>query len=140
MSVDFTVHFPQQGALSDLAGWLAGDLGTAYARLYSNNVAFLPTNTLASYTEAAFPGYAPVGSLGWSVPYVNGQGKAQTDSNPVLFRLNSNSGSYAVYGLYITDSANSKLLAVLSLLQPFLFTASNNELLRMLSITCVSEL
>jgi hypothetical protein len=134
------IYVPNEGAISDMAGWLAGDLGPAYARLYVSNTPFLRTRVCADYTEASFPGYVPVNPMGWGVPFINGAGKAEVDSAALVWTLSSLIGSYFAYGIYVTDVAKTKLLMVLPFLSPYEFTPAFNSLAYIVQATEVSEL
>jgi hypothetical protein len=134
------IYIPHQGALSDIAGWIAGDLGPAVARLYSVNVPYLPTRVCGNYTEAAFPGYAPASPLAWGVPFINGGGKAESDSAVLTWTDTALAGTYQVFGIYVTNVPLTKLLMVIPFLGPFVFSPSNNVLSYMLQATEVSEL
>lgn len=134
------VMLPQQGTLSDLAGWIAGDLGAGYARLFTNNHVFAPTDTCADYTEAAFTGYAPVHPLAWGTPFINGGGKAETDSTVCTFTFSGGTGSFTTFGLYVTDLSLTKLLLVMPFISPVIFTPSSPTESFVIQLTEVSEL
>lgn len=134
------VFVPQQGQLSNLAGWIAGDLGTALARLYASNTPYLPTRTPADYTEASFPGYAPASPLSWGAPFTNGDGKAESDSATLVWTFSGPTGTYPVFGIYLTDPGATKLIQVIPFLQPFTFTPTETQLSYQLQATGISEL
>lgn len=134
------VYYPEQGRLSNLAGWVAGDLGSAYARLYASNTPYAPTRIASEYTEAAFPGYAPFQPVVWGAPFLNSDSKAEVDSNTLLWSFSGSSGSYRVFGIYLTDPGQTKLLAVVPFLSPFTFDPSHLTLSYQLQVTETSEL
>lgn len=134
------VYIPQQGDLSDLAGWLAGDLGTAYARLYDTSHVFSPADTPASYHEASFVGYSPVTAMGWGVPFINMAGKAEVDSSALVWAFTGGLGTAPVYGIFVTDPSNTKLLLVAPFLAPIILTPTQPNLSQVLQVTAVSEL
>lgn len=139
MSVD-SLFLPNQGALSDLASWIAGDLGPAVARLYTNNIVYLPTRVPADFTEAAFAGYVPQASLAWTPPYLNMSSKAETDSRPITFVYSSGSGTVATFGLIVTDVGKTKLLLAMPFQTPFIFSPTQNSLTRVIQVTEMSQL
>lgn len=135
-----SLFLPNQGGISDLSNWIAGDLGSAFARLYTNNLVYLPTRVPADFTEAAFAGYSPQGALAWSPPFLNGMGKIETDSRVITFNFTAGSGTQPVFGLYVTDLLKTKLLLVMPFLMPFIFSPANNSLTRVIQLTQMSQL
>jgi len=134
------IYVPQQGALSDLAGWIAGDLGIAYARLYVSNTPYIPTRVCADYTEAAFAGYAPAFPLAWGIPFTNGLGKAEADSAALVWSYTGPIGTHTAYGIYLTNAAKNKLLMVVPFLSLFMFSPTVTTLTYVVQVTEVSEL
>lgn len=134
------LHVPDQGALSNLGNWIANDLAAPVVKLYSSNTLYSPVNTPASYTEASFPGYMSGTPTVWSAPVINTSGKAESRLEPVVFRLNSNSGIYICYGIYVTDLANAKLLLVFPFVQPVSFTSVARSFPFQIVLTSVTEL
>jgi hypothetical protein len=138
MSVD-TLFVPKQGALSDLADWIAGDLGSCYVRLYVNNVVYTPDRVCGDYTEASFAGYSPASGFSWGAPFTNLAGKAETDSPALTFTFTGATGTHTAFGIFITDAAQSKLLAVIPFLAPVIFSPGSPTETRMVQVTEVSE-
>lgn len=134
------VYIPQVGARSALDHWTAAGDGPALAHLYVNNLVYLPTRVLADYVEASFVGYAPFGPIPWSAAFTNGGGKAQSDSLNCLWTFTGGSGTADVFGIYLTDAAVTKLLAVVPFLVPVTLKPANPSLARVLSLTDRSEL
>lgn len=134
------LYVPQQGQLSDLAGWIAGDLGGARARLYVSNTPYLSTRVITDYTEASFPGYAPAGPFAWSAPFINGTNQAETDASPATWALSASSGVYVVFGILVVDSPGTKLLSVVPFVNPFNFTPTTPSLTYVLQMTETSKL
>jgi hypothetical protein len=134
------LYVPQEGQLSDLTDWLAGDLGSAYARLYTNNPVYLPTNDCGDYVEAAFAGYVPANPLGWGSPFINASEEAEVDSGALTWTYSVGSGSQYVFGIYVTDAAKSKLLLVIPFLTPFQFTPAQDSLSYVIQATAASQL
>ena len=134
------VFVPQQGAISDLASWIAGDLGSAAVRLYVNNVVYGPTRVCSDYTEASFSGYSPISSPPWGVPFTNSGGKGETDSPALNFTFTGASGTFPIFGMFVTDPSQTKLLLVVPFVIPFVFSPTNPNLSTVLQVTEVSEL
>jgi hypothetical protein len=134
------VYVPKQGALSDLDSWIAGDLGASIVRLYASNTPYTPDRVCGDYTEASFVGYAPVGPLSWPPSFTNGSGKAETDSPAISFTFTGGSGTAIVYGIFVTDPSQTKLLLVIPFASPVTLSPSNTSLERVLQVTEVSEL
>ena len=130
----------QAGDLDNLTRWIAGPLGSAWLRLYATDVPFDPANTPADYVEASFPGYVPINPVSWGTPFLNSDGKAETDSGTMEFTYPGKTGHYTVYGLYLTDVGLTKLFAVWPFLAPFVFSGKQQSLPLTLSLTAVSEL
>ena len=75
----------------------ASYLATCYWALFTGNVADNAANTLSSYTEASFSGYARVlvGTMG-AAALVSTRGQAVPNTAPVF--TNSSGGGVTVYG------------------------------------------
>ena len=129
-----SILVPQSGLLSDLKDWVAGDLGSAYLRLFQNNHVYAPTDTPAAYTEANFTGYAPITTPAWGVPFINGGGDAEVDSANLVWTFTGSSGTQPVYGIYVTDSAQIKLYLVVPFLTPFIVQASTPTVSQLLQL------
>ena len=87
---------------------VSGALVGVKVHLFSNNVTPTNADSLATYTEANFTGYAAATASGWSAAGLTGH-VASTTANPVTFTLTA--GSQNVYGYYLTDSTSGKLYA-----------------------------
>lgn len=139
MSID-NVYIPQSGGVSDLNDWILGALGTCLVKLYASNTPYLPTNIASDYTEASFVGYAAVPSPSWSAAYINGSGAAETDSPPLTWTFTAGSGTATVFGLYITDSTGTALLAVVPFQSPVILTPTVPTVSRTVQLTAISQL
>ena len=135
-----SAFIPKQGTLSDLAGWIAGDLGAAVARLYSSNTVYTPDRVPSDYTEASFIGYSPISPLAWLTPFINSAGKAETDSQVLVWTFAGSSGTATAFGLYLTDPSQTKLLAVVPFITPVTLTPTDTTLSYVCQLTEVSEL
>lgn len=136
---DDIVRFPHEGDLSELEAWIAGELGTCYARLFDSYVPWDPGNTVADYNEATFTGYAPINGISWGSPFINGDGKAETDSPSLTWTFTAGAGSTDVYGWMLTDSTGTKLLAVCQFVNIVTLTPGQPNLSRVIQVCVVGE-
>jgi hypothetical protein len=98
-----------QGIQDFLTDLIAGaNFSAMKCRLYQNNHAPANTDTLSSYTESSFTGYSAVALSGWSASSVSGH-VATTTASVAQFTLTA--GTQAVYGVYLTNSGNTRLYA-----------------------------
>jgi hypothetical protein len=134
------VFVPDQGALSDLADWIAGDLGSGVARLYVSNTPYSKTRVCGDYTEASWAGYVPATPLAWGVPFINTDGKAETDSASFTYHYTVGSGSAFAFGIYVTDPGQTKLLIVVPFINPVKFTPAQPDFPSILQVTAISQL
>lgn len=135
-----TLFVPKVGALQALAAWIGATLGPVTARLYDNNVVYNADRVLADYNEATFAGYAPVDPIAWGAAFTNADGKAESDSAICLWTFTGGAGSATVFGIYLTDSSNTQLMAVIPFVPAVILTPSASSVARMLQLTDVSEL
>lgn len=101
--------FPDQGLVYQLSQILNT---TVNFHLYTNNLTPTLSTTLSALTEAAWTGYALVGQ-NWTNFTLSGVAahNGYAIAPPITF--NNGSGStQTAYGYYVTDSANTILLAV----------------------------
>lgn len=134
------VRIPHQGDISDLSGWIAGELGGARARLFDTPHVFNPGDTPASYHEASFVGYAPQGPVVWNPPFINVGGKAESDSQVLTWTFSAGVGTATVYGWFLTDATGLKLLAACSFVSPVVLQPASPSLSRIIQMTAVGEL
>lgn len=80
-------------------------------RLYQNNHTPDPNDTVASYTEANFTGYAAINVNSWGNAYLNGDGIAQIDEINRTFNQTGVGATCLVFGYYITDNNNNLVWA-----------------------------
>lgn len=139
MAVD-SVYIPEEGARAAMDAWM-GDtaLGPAHAHLTDEAKAWNPALTLADLHEASFTGYAVLNAV-WGVAFTNGGGKAQTDSNNLLWTFTGGAGTTPVFAVYLTDAADSILLAYIPLIAPEILTPGSPNFSRVISLTGISEL
>ena len=139
MTVD-NVYIPQQGSLSDLRNWIAGELGSCLVKLYVSNTPYLATNVPGDYTEASFAGYAPIVSPAWPAPFINGSGAAESDSPVLTWTYTAGAGTVTVFGVFITDSTGTELLAVVPFQAPIVLSPASPSLVRSIQLAMISML
>lgn len=101
--------FPNEGLVSQLYAILAT---TPVWRLYTNNVPPQLTTILALLFEGAWAGYAavPQGAGNFTISGVAGN-NGYAIAPPITF-ANTSGAPVTVYGYYVTDAANTMLLAI----------------------------
>lgn len=126
------------GALEDLESFRA-ILNAGSVALWDNN--FNPTkdSVLADFTEASFVGYSRFAPPGFAAPFINGDGKAETDSAVLLWTFTGGTGTAVVYGWLIIDQADAKALAFQKFLEPVILTPGSPNLSRVIQIGAISE-
>jgi hypothetical protein len=77
--------------------------------LYTNDKVPADGDTLASYTEASFGGYAPAPVSGWTQP-AQQAGAARMQASPVTFTVAGPPGAL-IYGYFVTDPGGNLLWA-----------------------------
>ena len=106
--------FSNEAFMGRLAAIIAADYPAAplkaKLRLYKNNASPDVNQTLATFVEADFDGYAAV-DIAMSVPTMNDQGMVVSRSNLCDFVVEGGTDPQTIYGIYITNSANSKVIA-----------------------------
>ena len=113
---------------------------TAEARLYVSDTAWDPANTCADYVEASFVGYAPIDPIFWQPPFINANGAAETDSQVLTWFFLAGVGGATVYGVYVTDPLQTKLLLVLPFVSGYRLTPATNTLSIVIQLAEISEL
>lgn len=93
-----------------LADLLAdADVAGCIVRLYQNNLQPTQQNVFADFSEANFVGYAAVaGAL--VAPTIDPQGNPQLVGSNCRFTAGAVAGPQTIYGYYVTNAANNKLL------------------------------
>lgn len=101
--------FPDDGLVAQLNLILSS---SPKWRLFTNNYTPGLSDTLASVTEAAWTSYAAVTKT-WSDFTLNGVAahNGYALASPAVF-TNGTGGNVTAYGYYVTDSGNTKLLAI----------------------------
>jgi hypothetical protein len=87
------------------------NLSNALFHLFTNNVSPTHSDTLGTYTEAAWTGYAAQVAGGWSAPTLDGTFHATTTGGLMTF-TNPSGSSQSVYGYFVTDNPKTTLVFV----------------------------
>lgn len=101
---------PDVGELNLLAMHRTTWGNTLRCHLYQNNVTPADATVIGSFTEATFSGYAYANILNWTIPATVG-GRATTTADAITFTNSTGAVGNAIYGYYVTDSANNLLWA-----------------------------
>jgi hypothetical protein len=122
----------QAAGLTDEAGLISGgpltDLHTMTMHLYSNNHSPTTADTLASYTECAFTGYAAVAlNTVWTVGPISGD-SITMKSLTAIFTQSASPVNDNCYGYYLTDGGGNLFAAELLSGGPFAFNANGKSL------------
>lgn len=102
------VMIPNEGqirALNDIKA------STLLCKLFTNNLTFGVGTVIGDLTEATFSGYAAV-TLSFGTVATNGSGQAEMVSATATFTRAVGATSNSVYGWYLVDSFNTKLVAL----------------------------
>lgn len=117
------------------------EIAAAVLRLFTNNKVPANLDALGDYTEATFAGYAAAAvSLGGLPAQVNANGSVILPG--VGFTPATATGvglPETVYGCYLTDAANTKLLAAARFDSPIDFTLVNQSLDYLVGIGMVNN-
>lgn len=101
-------------------------------RLYTNDLTPTPANVVGDFTQltnALVPGYAAVAITWDGTPQRDQLGVWNDYGNDALFAASAAPGApQIVYGWYMTDAANTTLLASGRLAVPFTYTAAGDGL------------
>lgn len=103
-----TIKIPDVAEVT-LLGFIRSTFNSfARLRLFKNDVTPADSDTVSSYTEATFPGYAPQGANTWSAASSVG-GAAQVTHPTLTFLRGSGGSGDLIYGYYLTDTAGTTL-------------------------------
>lgn len=95
----------QTNKSADLTAKKAGDLAGATVHLFTNDVDPRTFATLASFTEAAYAGYAAIAIAGWSANELNPDGTVTiTATNVMTFTGPAAGGGPTVYGYFVQSA------------------------------------
>ncbi len=105
------VVWPDVACTNFLTNFIADRLGTTlYSyRLFTSNTTPGTATVLGDFTEATFAGYAAIAgsAITWSAAALVGHIAQSTGSNLVF--NNTSGGAVNVYGVYVTNAANTVL-------------------------------
>lgn len=82
---------------------------TPTMHLFQNDFAPNVAMVLADLTEATFSGYAAAAGLAWGAPFINADGRAETDLPSQQFQHDGGAVANLVYGYYLTNAAGTVL-------------------------------
>ena len=103
--------------LAALIAATTGPLNGAKLRVYVNAVSLTPAIVLADFTEATFTGYAAV-AVTWGTILNATDGTVFVPGGGIEFACTTAGTTQTAYGVYLTNSAGSTLLAAWSLEVP----------------------
>ncbi len=106
--------------------------------LYSNNHTPTASDTLADYTDATFPDYAPATPAFATPTLVSGKGK-MVESPAIDFVRGVGAGTEDIYGYYVYDSSASILLWAELAAAPITIANVGDTITVTLSLTCDTE-
>ena len=98
----------KQKLMDKLTGQGTTGLNPVRYHLYTNNVSPGHLDTLATYTEASFAGYAAVNVSSWGASTIDSGFHANSTASQISF-TNSSGSSQNVYGYYVTDTGSGFL-------------------------------
>jgi|SRR6516225_1320727 len=95
--------------LADAASLQTAAYNNCTMHLFSNNFNPVGNETLSSFTETAFSGYANVTIATWGAAFYDANGDAKTTSTAVEFTHNGGNTTDVAYGYYLVHG-NSTIL------------------------------
>lgn len=101
--------YPDAALVPILQRMLVGDLNY---HLFANNVTPDQSTVLGSLTEAAWTGYAPITVLASAFTLTGVAAHVGGVTANVIAFTNTSGGDQSAYGYYVTDTANTVLIAV----------------------------
>lgn len=119
------------GAVNAVPVWL-------HARLFKNNHVPTVTDVVGDYTVANFSGYPGDVNPTWGTPFVNGDGKGETDGTPITYTHNGGGTSNNIYGIYFV-TAGGVLVFADKFSAPIVMASNGDTFTYTPKITCVSE-
>lgn len=124
------------GLLQDAVDWQAALGGDWTLRLFANNVTISDTTTIGSVTEASFAGYSAIVPT-WSSPTLVGAVPTRVASTVTW--TYSGGSTTTVYGLFMTDAANTVLLGAANFTAPVVLTVAQPSYSAQLNFTSQSQ-
>lgn len=108
--------------------------------LFDNDLVPAHNLTPADFNEASFVGYSRASVPGFGTPFLNGDGKAETDSAVQTWTFTAGAGTAVVYGWYLLSSGDAIVLAFSKFTPAVVLTPAANILTRVIQLTGVGEL
>lgn len=93
-------------------------------RLFVNNVTPAGATTEAGLTECSDSGYAAVNNVGYGNAVINAGNQGESDGPTITWTFTHFPGDFTVYGYYLTDPVDGKLVFSERAANPFPCTAA----------------
>jgi len=104
------LKIPYDSTLFLLNQLITSVLDDCTLHLYVNNHVPANGDTVADYTEATFPGYAPIPFGSWPFATLNASNKASTELAMQIFTAGVVITPEDVYGIYVTHDGSGDLV------------------------------
>lgn len=129
---------PKEGALVLMKYIKTALPNPTIVHLYVNDISPDEDSTVASFTEATFPGYAP-GATDWPTdPFTNGDGQAEIDGGSPAFFASTGTSTQTAYGYWVDDGSLTSVYWAERFTSPVSFTGSGSFCEVQLKLTGVS--
>lgn len=102
--------YVREGRVADLNLVVTGHGGNFVVGLFTNSSGLDDATTLSTITPPTFPGYTAVTPTFSGSPSIDANGNAFWAANPVTFTQSADDTPQDVYGSYLYDSLEGKLL------------------------------
>lgn len=128
-------------AMELIRAFLNNGSNDVFIRLWDNNFVPEHDSVFADFTEAGFPGYAPIAPT-FAPAFLNPDMKAEIDSNVLTWVYTGGVGTATVYGWYMSygPSGSEVLVAWRKYFNPLILTPTSTTDSRTAQLTAVSEL
>jgi hypothetical protein len=132
---------PSASAVAILERWrVAGFVGWPMIRLYVNDVIPSQATVLGDLMEAPFDAVGGPQEIPFVRPaFLNPDGKAEIDAEPVVWTNSGTVDPFTVYGYYVTDNADSLLLWAERFAGATLMASPGQQIIWQPSLTLTSE-
>jgi hypothetical protein len=132
--------YEQAEKLVAAASIASSELNNCTMHLFSNNYIPSGKDTIASFTEAAFSGYANATIATWGTPFYDGAGNAKTVATSVEFTQNGGNITDVAYGYWL-QSGNSTILGAQRFTDaPIAFNGAGNSVVVLAEVTLALSL
>jgi len=122
--------------LNDAVNWQASLGGDWTLRLFSNNVTINDASTIGSVVEAVFTGYSPI-VPSWATPTL--VGGVPTRVGSTVTWTYSGGSTYTVYGIFMTDAANTVMLGAANFPAPVVLSVAQPSYSAQVNFTSISQ-